>query len=396
MAIQLNTPPDEVSARHFFEGIFLQAAKLPFIFAITGLLLIGFAHLGNSPWYVVAEKLGNILLTLAVIFFIYRCFTFICKYFEAQLFKSHHVAALVLTSLRKGLRIIFLFVFFIIIINLSEPNDFYLMLADNTLKIIIIAATGWVLIQILYTFEAVLYQSMTKLANTKDHFRAKNIYTKMHIMRNIATVIIVLITIAAILMSFKSVRSIGISLLASAGFLTAIIGLAAQKGLTSIFAGLQIVLSQRIKIGDIVTVDTVSGEVEEISFTYVILKLSDRRRQVIPITFFIDKSFENWSKEPDSVGGTLSIFVDYSLPIDALREELEQILNASAHWDRQTGQLVVATISDRSVEVQIKVSANNADELYYLKSEIKEKMLSFIRSHYPHQFPTVRLSERKQ
>jgi len=205
-----------------------------------------------------------------------------------------------------------------IIITIAGPSKFYLLLANNVLDILIICSVGWIAIQIFYTFEAILYQHMMSLSR-HEHIRAKALYTKMHIIRNITTVVIVIITIAAVLMSFSSVRNIGISLLASAGFLTAIIGLSAQKTLFSLFSGLQIALSQEIKIGDIVVIENASGIIEEITFTYVTLKLGDRRRLVVPIHYFVDKPFENWSREVDGLRSSFFLYVDYLLPIEPLR-----------------------------------------------------------------------------
>ena len=250
---------------------------------------------------------------------------------------------------------------------------------------------GWIAIQILYTSETVLYQKMLTLTHD-EHLRVKALYTRMHIIRNVATVLIIIITVAAILMSYSSVRNIGISLLASAGFLTAIIGLASQRTLISLFSGLHIALSQPIKIGDMVVIEKESGTVEEITLSYVVLKLGDRRRLMIPIHFFIEKPFENWSHEGLSLRSSFHLFVDYMMPIEPLREALNNILDNSPYWDRIAKKLEVSNFNDRSVEIRIQVSAANADDLSDLRAEVREKILDFMRNQYSNYFPTVRLN----
>jgi small-conductance mechanosensitive channel len=305
------------------------------------------------------------------------------------MFDSHRVASLILTSVRKGLRIILILAAINIIITLMGPTELYLILANNIINTIIIGSIGWIAIQIMYTFEAVIYQHMISLER-KDNIRAQTLYTKIHIIRNIATVVIIIITIAAILMSFSSVRNIGISLLASAGFLTAIVGLSAQKTLFSLFSGLQIALSQPIKIGDIVVIEKESGIIEEITFTYVTLKLGDRRRMIVPISHFIENSFENWSYDHVSLRSSIHIFVDYMMPIQQLRTQLEKILKKSAYWDGVAHKLQVANITQQAIEIRIQVSATNADNLSDLRAEVREKMLDFIRENYPEYFPLTR------
>jgi small-conductance mechanosensitive channel len=188
------------------------------------------------------------------------------------------------------------------------------------------------------------------------------------------------------------VRNIGISLLASAGFLTAMIGIAAQKTLFSLFSGIQIAFSQIIKIGDLVLVNNESGIIEEITFTFVTLKLGDRRRLIIPISQFVEKPFENWSRDEEGIRSSLLFYVDYRMPIEPLRDELDRILTTSEFWDKNAKKLQVANLKERSVELRIQVSAKNADDLSDLKADVREKMLAFIRENYPRYLPRIQLN----
>lgn len=394
----MTTTTTGILKKNFFEKLFFNAAKLPSIYLFVGTILLALSYIDDffplTHWknlFDLTDKLGMILVMLSMLTFIYNIIITLFKRYEMMLAEKHAVASLILSSVRKGLRIIFILIAINVILILFSFSQFYLFLANNIINTIIIASIGWIGIQILYTAEAVVYQHMMSLAR-KDNMRVKALYTKMHIIRNITTVLIVIITMAAILMSFSSVRNIGISLLASAGFLTAIVGLSAQKALFSLFSGLQIALSQPVKIGDIVVIENTSGIVEEITFTYVTLKLGDRRRLVVPINYFIDKPFENWSREGDSLRSSLHFFVDYMLPIAPLRAELDRILKQSSYWDGLASKLQVSNLTERSVELRIQVSAANADDISDLRAEVREKFLEFIREKYPDHFPKVRFN----
>ena len=383
---------------HALKRLVLRAARLPLLLLSFSLLLITFSYFDNiffslTQWkgiFDLTDQIGDIFFALAIATFIYSFAVLICRRYEKKLHANNLLLSLILTSLRKGLRILFVLVIINIIISLGGATRVPLVLANNIIDMIIIASIGWIAIQVLYTTEAVLYKKMQTLTHDA-HIRVKALYTKMHILRSIATVVIIIITVAAILMSFSSVRNIGISLLASAGFLTAIIGLAAQRTLFSMFAGLQIALSQPIKIGDIVVIEKESGIVEEITLTYVTLKLGDRRRLVIPINYFIEKQFENWSHEGHSLRSSLHLYVDYMMPIDPLRKELDKVLENSSFWDKVAKKLQVSNMSERAVEIRIQVSAGNADNLSDLRAEVREKMLGFIQEKYPQHFPSVRM-----
>jgi small-conductance mechanosensitive channel len=375
----------------------LKAARIPFIILCIGitLTLLSFIDDAITPltrWrniFDITDKVGNFFIVFAIVIFIYELFTTLLINVEKKISVNHKVASVVLLGIRKSLRVILVLTTISIIIAQLEPTQFYVVLANNLINIIIIGSIGWIAIQILYTIETALYHHMLSLTR-QEHIKAKAIYTKMRIIRNIGTVVIIIISSAAILMSFNSVRNIGISLLASAGFLTAIIGLSAQKTLFSLFSGLQIILSQTIKIGDVVVIEDESGIIEEITFTYVTIKLGDKRRLIVPINFFIDKPFENWSREGHNICCSLKFNVDFMMPIEALRTELDNVLDNSKLWDGDAKTLQVSNLTDKAVEIRIQISAANADDLADLRSEVREKLLTFIQDNYPSYFPNAR------
>src|SRR5205085_7666593 len=162
--------------------------------------------------------------------------------------------------------------------------------------------------------------------------------------------------------------------------------------LFSLFSGLQIALAQPIKIGDIVVIENETGIIEEITFTYVTMKLGDRRRMILPIHYFIDKHFVNWSHDPEGMRSSINFYVDYMMPIQPLRDHLHAILSTSKYWDGKAGKLHVAKLAERAVELRVLVSAANDDDLSDLRAEVREKILAFIRENYPAYFPIFRFN----
>jgi small-conductance mechanosensitive channel len=377
-----------------FKRIFIQASQLPVFYLLIGVGLLAAAIFNPVPfiaaeWLVIASKVGATLIVIAVATFFYKAIVLISLYYEQLLNDQHAIASLVLSSIRKGLRIIYLLIVLHIILAFAAPTDFYIVLVNKIIQTLIIGFVGWVVIQFFYTAEAIIYQRML-IQTDKEYRLAKALYTKMHVIRNVMTVLIIIVTTAAILMTFDNVRNIGISLLASAGFLTAIIGLAAQKALASLVSGIQIALSQPIKIGDTVVFENQTGSVEEITLTYVTLKLSDKRRLILPISFFIEKPFFNWSHEGDHMISSVCIYIDFLMPIEPLRTALNKILSNSTYWDKKISKLEVTDVTDRAVQICIQLSASNVDNVNNLRSEVREKMLNFVREHYPEYFPKMR------
>lgn len=386
--------PLEKPKRSIFTRIFFRAIRIPLLYMIAGIICLMLStvddivvQLGRFKHiFDLSDKIGNILIVLALIIFIYNFSVLVCRHFESKLKDTHKMSVLILSNIRKSLRIIFVLVAINAIISLLGPSKNYEYIINNTINTIIIGSIGWIAIQALYTFEAYIFQRMGKMS-IEDNGRAKAIYTKTHILRNIGTSVIIFITMAAILMSFSSFRNIGISLLASAGFLTAIIGLSAQKTLFSLSSGLQIALAQPIRIGDTVVIDKDAGVIEEITLTYVTMKMGDRKRLIVPISYFIEKPFENWSHDAKSLRSSLVFHVGFKLPINILRAEFERIVESSAAWDGEVKKLQVADLNEKNVEIKIQISAENADKLSDLRSEIREKILDFIQRNYPEGFP---------
>jgi small-conductance mechanosensitive channel len=223
-----------------------------------------------------------------------------------------------------------------------------------------------------------------------DTYRYRGLQTRLRVLRQLIIFVLVIVCVAAILMNFDAVRQIGAGLLASAGVAGVIVGLAAQKSLSTIIAGLQIALTNPMKIGDVVVVDGEYGEIEEISLTYVVVSAWDQRRLILPITYFIDKSFQNWTWSSSELLGTVFLYVDYMIPIDELRAEAKRVVSESKLWDKRVLAVQVTDWKTDSVEIRILMSAAVAAKLFDLRCEVREKLLRYLQQREPSVFPRVR------
>jgi small-conductance mechanosensitive channel len=223
-----------------------------------------------------------------------------------------------------------------------------------------------------------------------DTSRRRRLETRVQILRQLLIFIFLVIAIAAVLMNFKEVRKIGTGLLASAGVAGVIAGLAAQKSLSTIIAGLQVAITQPILIDDVVIVEGEWGVIEEITLTYVVIRVWDQRRLIVPITYFLEKSFQNWTRMSSDLIGTVFLYADFLIPLDEIRAESQRIVEASKLWDRRVFVVQVTDFKTDCVEIRILASAGTAPALFDLRCEIREKILSYLQQKYPSAFPRIR------
>jgi small-conductance mechanosensitive channel len=273
-------------------------------------------------------------------------------------------------------------------INLLDLPGGAAAISSKIVAIVSIVVNIVMLIQMVRALEDIALFS-TELHNY-DTYRYRNVQTRLKVLRQLIIFILVIICAAAVLMNFDPVRQIGTGLLASAGVAGVIVGLAAQKSLSTIIAGLQIALTSPMKIGDVVVVDSEYGEIEEISLTYVVVRAWDQRRLILPITYFIDKSFQNWTRSSSELVGTVFLYVDYLVPIEEVRTEANGIVSESALWDKRVFAVQVTDWRTDSVEIRILVSAETAPKLFDLRCEVREKILDYLQHREPSAFPRVR------
>jgi small-conductance mechanosensitive channel len=197
-------------------------------------------------------------------------------------------------------------------------------------------------------------------------------------------------TVASMLMVFDSVRQFGASILASAGIAGIVIGFAAQRSIATLLAGFQIALTQPIRVDDVVIVENEWGRIEDITLTYVVVKVWDLRRLVVPINYFIEQPFQNWTRRSADILATVFLYVDYTIPVDALRGELTRILGASRYWDGKVNVLQVTDAKEHTLEIRALASAADASLAWDLRCEIREQLVAFVQRRHPESLPRVR------
>ena len=212
-----------------------------------------------------------------------------------------------------------------------------------------------------------------------DNLAARRVYTQVQVLRRIATVMIIVVAIAVMLMTFPSIRHLGESLFASAGLAAVVAGLAARTMLTNLLAGVQIALTQPIRIEDVVIVEGEWGWVEEIATTFVVVRIWDLRRLVVPISYFIEKPFQNWTRRSADLMGTVFLYTDYSVPVEEIREELHRVLLASKLWDGKVWGLQVTNSTDHALELRALMSAASGPTAWDLRCFVREKLVEFLQ-----------------
>jgi small-conductance mechanosensitive channel len=261
-------------------------------------------------------------------------------------------------------------------------------LIQNAVSLALVGTIGMILIQFVNAMSQLVLRRYQ--LDTADNRVARGVYTQVTVLRKIAIAVIALFAIASALMVFQPVRQLGTAMLASAGVAGIVIGFAAQKSLATLLAGFQIAMTQPIRIDDVVIVEGEWGRIEEITLTYVVVRIWDLRRLVLPITYFIEKPFQNWTRTSADILGTVFLYVDYDVPVDALRQELTRILESSPLWDRKVNVLQVTDAKERTVELRALASASNASDAWDLRCEVREKLVAFIQKNYPASLPRVR------
>jgi small-conductance mechanosensitive channel len=258
----------------------------------------------------------------------------------------------------------------------------------HLISVSLIFLTAWLLLRILRVARDVFLARYDMAA--ADNLHARAIHTQMRVLERIVLAVVVIIAFGCMLMTFDGVRQLGVSLLASAGIVGIVLGLAAQKVIGTLFAGLQMAITQPIRLDDIVIVEGEWGVIEEITLTYIVMRLWDLRRLVVPMTYFMEKPFENWTRVSAELIGTVFLYVDAAAPIEPIRQELQSLLKASPLWDGKACALQVTNVTDRTVEVRALMSAANASAVWDLRCAVREGLLEFIRSRHAAALPRVR------
>ncbi len=257
--------------------------------------------------------------------------------------------------------------------------------------ILLIFSVAWITIQ---GIKAAAYYMQSKLDITaSDNLNARTRLTQIKVFRNILNSIIVTIAFSVALMTFEQARNIGLSLLTSAGIFGIIVGFAAQKSIGMILAGIQLAITQPIRLDDVVIVEGEWGRIEEITLTYVVVKIWDERRLVLPVNYFLEKPFQNWTRSSADIIGTIFITVDYSFPVEALRRALPAMIQDNPDWDKRMWNVQVTKTTENYKEVRILVSSADASKNWDLRTAVREQLIDFINENYPETFAKIRIKQ---
>jgi small-conductance mechanosensitive channel len=281
-----------------------------------------------------------------------------------------------------------------VILVAFAPDNQLVDITMHLLKLLVIFFVTWVLIRsIRLGREAVLQRyDITE----KDNLKARRVYTQFRIIERILVFIVVVIAVAVALMTFEEIRRIGVSLFASAGVAGIILGFAAQKLIGNVLAGFQIAIAQPIRIDDVVIVEKEWGWIEEITLTYVVVRIWDKRRLIVPTTYFIEKPFQNWTRVSADILGTVFIYTDYTVPVDKLREELTRVLEADQNWDGKVNVLQVTDSTEKTMELRALMSAADSPSAWDLRVNVREKLIAFLQLNYPQSLPRSRIEVAPQ
>ncbi len=259
---------------------------------------------------------------------------------------------------------------------------------NKTIEILLAVSFANVLIGVVKVFEDYVYHTFD--IQKADNLKERKIRTQLQFIRRLAISLIIILTVCVILLSFNNLRKIGTGLLTGVGVGGIIIGFAAQKSLGNFLAGFQIAFTQPLRIDDVLVVEGEWGRVEEITLSYVVLNIWDQRRLILPINYFVEKPFQNWTRNSADIMGTVFLYLDYTIPLDPLREELSRLLESNPLWDRRVKVLQVTNASEKTIEVRALMSAGSSGNAFDLRCDIREGLIRFVQQHYPECLPVTR------
>lgn len=295
---------------------------------------------------------------------------------------------LLVPLLVKSLRVVGPVLAIILALPLLDLPDNYERVVSRVTSLLVIGVVAWVLIQAVLLMETVILSRFDIKA--KDNLQARKVYTQVTVLRKTLIFVIGILTLASVLMLFEEVRRVGSSILASAGVVGIIIGFAAQRTISNLFAGLQIAATQPIRLQDAVIVEGEFGNIEEITLTFVVVRIWDDRRLIVPLSHFIEKPFQNWTRASTVLTGAVIFYVDYSLPLGEIRQAVKSVVENSPLWDRRFWNMQVTDTTERSMQLRVLATAADSGKAFDLRCEIREKILSLIQEKYPRSLPRIR------
>lgn len=275
----------------------------------------------------------------------------------------------------------------------SELSETVSTVIGHLLRVGWVIPAVWLVIRVFFVIEDLLLKKYD--ITSSDNLRARSMHTQVQVFNRVFVVVVVFLTLGGILMSIDEFRRLGTSLLASAGVAGIVIGLAAQKTLGNALAGIQIAFTQPIRLDDVVIVEGEWGWVEEITFTYVVVRVWDKRRVVLPVSYFIEKPFQNWTKTSADLLGTVYLYTDWTIPVQEVRTEVKRLVEAHELWDGVVANVQVTGTSERTVELRALMSAGTSPDLWQLRCDVREGLVEWLQKNHPESLPRVRAELEK-
>jgi small-conductance mechanosensitive channel len=344
-----------------------------------------------NNWEILGNTAGSVwIIALSVVlisFLIYFVISWLLLRIGRK--STDNIIGIAWQKFRNPVLFLILLIDFIILQGLFTPGVEITTFTAIFIKLALIFVITWFVIRSINLSREVILRQYD--ISEKDNLKARKIYTQFRVLENIIIFIVILVAIAIALMTFDGIRRIGVSLFASAGVAGIIVGFAAQKLIASVLAGFQIALTQPIRIDDVVIVENEWGWIEEITLTYVVVRIWDKRRLIVPSTYFIENPFQNWTRVSADILGTVFIYTDYTVPVDELRKELTRILEGTDLWDGQTNVLQVTNAKDHTLEIRALMSAVDSPTAWDLRVLVREQLISFLQLKHPESLPRTRI-----
>jgi small-conductance mechanosensitive channel len=289
---------------------------------------------------------------------------------------------------RAPARLLFPLVFILLTWSALPPAPELVFIGQRVLAVLFVIGIAWLLVRMLAVLDD--WVALRYPLDVADNLAARRIRTQSSIFKRSASVIVWVIAGALMLMKVPGVENVGASLLASAGIAGIIVGVAARPALSNLLAGLQLALTQPIRLDDVVIVEGEWGRIEEITNTYIVVRIWDLRRLIVPLSHFIEKPFQNWTRQTADLLGTVYVYADYTTPVEAIRRELHHILQSSGLWDGKVWNLQVVEATERTVQLRCLMSAPDASSAWDLRCEVRERLIAYIQERYPESLPRAR------
>jgi small-conductance mechanosensitive channel len=367
------------------------------VYGIYGALSPLFGHFqsatGTNVVHTLARKSADTGGIIALAWLFYRSFLALDAQISKRGFSAGSFAGSLKTSCHKPLKLLVYVVAAEMLLPLVPLAGNLSFILIRMVHSVFIAGLAWLSIQTTAVAEDLIFTYYK--VDVSDNIVARRVHTYVGFLKKLIISIAIVVATASILMQFDTVRQVGTGILASAGILGIVVGLAAQRTIANLLVGFQIAITQPIRIDDVVIVENEWGKIEEITSTYVVVRIWDSRRLIVPLTYFAERPFQNWTRISADLLATVNLYADYSLPVAPLRQELSAILDRSPHWDGKVVELQITNATEHTMEIRALVSTADASNAWNLRCEVREKLITFIQKNFPDCLPKLR-TEIKQ